>query len=61
MPLHTTPISKHDLFVPENRPVFIVVKMDNTILIKRKIFDIMIRINEVNGCKAFTIHCISTL
>lgn len=50
MPLHTPNISKHELFVPENRPVFIAVKMDYTILIKKNI-DIMIRINEVNGCK----------
>lgn len=51
MPLHTPNISKYDLFVPKNRPIFIVVKMDSTILIKRKISDILIRINEVTGCK----------
>lgn len=51
MPLPTPNISKYDLFVPKYRPVFIVVKMDSTILIKRKIFDIMIRITEVTGCK----------
>ena len=47
MPLHTLGILKYDRFVPENRFVFTAVKMDSSILIKRKISDIMIRLNEV--------------